>query len=107
MTTKLFSLAFNPLTSLIMNFFTVDYLIVYAFLTITLFIGLRAGKGVKTLREYAIGTGEYGTAILVFTFLATNIGGGSTLDATSDVFSNGIIGAVTSLGVIIQLLLIR
>ncbi len=89
-----------------MNYFSIDYLIVYAFLITMLIIGLRAGRGIQSVREYAIGTGEYGTAILVFTFLATNIGGGSTIDAASDVFSNGIIGVIAALGVVIQLFLV-
>ena len=38
-----------------MNYLSVDYLIIYAFLLITLIIGLRAGKGIKNLEEYAIG----------------------------------------------------
>lgn len=88
-----------------MNYFGIDFLIVYAFLAITLVIGIRAGKGIKDIREYALGNKIYGVAILVFTFLATNIGGGSTLNAASDVFANGIIGAIASFGVTIQILL--
>lgn len=89
-----------------MNYLNIDYLIVYVFLAITIIIGIRAGRGIKDIREYAIGDKVYGIAILVFTFLATNIGGGSTLDAASDVFSNGIIGAIAALGVCIQILLV-
>jgi Na+/proline symporter len=89
-----------------MNYFNIDFLIVYTFLAITLVIGIRAGRGIKDIREYAIGSGSFGIATLVFTFLATNIGGISTLDAASDVFSNGIIYAIAALGVIIQLLLV-
>jgi SSS family solute:Na+ symporter len=37
-----------------MNYLSVDYLIVYAFLALTLIIGLRAGRGIKDIREYAI-----------------------------------------------------
>ena len=38
-----------------MDTFSIDHLIIYAFLLITLVVGLRAGKGVKDIREYAIG----------------------------------------------------
>ena len=54
-----------------MNYLSLDYLIVYTFLAITLIIGMKAGKGIKNIREYAIGDKVYGVAILVFTFLAT------------------------------------
>jgi Na+/proline symporter len=89
-----------------MRYFTIDYLIVYAFLAITLFIGIRAGKGIKNIREYAIANKIYGTGILVLTFFATNIGGASTLDTASDVFSDGIIMTVALLEVAIQILII-
>ncbi|MHB9147058.1 MAG: sodium:solute symporter family protein [Candidatus Amoebophilus sp.] len=89
-----------------MNYFSIDFLIVYAFLATTLIIGIRAGRGIKDIREYAIGNKMYGAAILVFTFFATNIGGISTLDAASDVFSTGVIRTVAAFGVIIQILIV-
>ncbi len=73
-----------------MAYLSIDYLIVYTFLAITLLIGLRAGKGVKDFREYAIANKVYGTFTLTLTFLATNIGGASLLDGTAGVFANGI-----------------
>ncbi len=84
----------------------VDCLIVYAFLLITLVIGLRAGRGVKDIRGYAIANKTYGTGVLVLSFLATNIGGGSVMSGSREVFANGIIMTVASLGVAISLLFI-
>jgi Na+/proline symporter len=89
-----------------MNYLSVDYLIVYAFLIITLVIGLRAGRGIKDIREYALANKMYGTGVLVLTFLATNIGGGSVMSGSREVFTNGIIMTVTSLGVVISLLFV-
>ena len=37
-----------------MNILSLDGLIVAAFLLITLVVGLRAGRGIKDIREYAI-----------------------------------------------------
>ena len=37
-----------------MNYFSIDYLIVYAFLAITLVMGIRAGNGIKDMKEYAL-----------------------------------------------------
>ena len=74
-----------------MNYLSIDYLIVYAFLITTLIIGLRAGRGIKDIREYAIANKSYGTGALVLTYLATDFGGGSILDDAGYVFSDGII----------------
>ena len=72
----------------------------------TLFVGLRAGRGIKDIREYAIANRSYGTIALTLTFLATNIGAGTVIDASARVFSLGIIATVAALGVPISLLLV-
>ena len=74
-----------------MNYLSIDYLIVYAFLLITLIIGLRAGRGIKDIREYAIANKMYGTWALVLTYLATEVGGGILIDHAGCVLSYGII----------------
>ena len=88
-----------------MNYLGIDYMIVYAFLIITAIIGFQAGKGINSIKDYAIGNKVYSVAVLVFTFIATNIGGGSTLSAASNTFSDGIIETIAALGVVIQILI--
>ncbi|MEL6412616.1 MAG: hypothetical protein AAFQ08_00650, partial [Bacteroidota bacterium] len=51
-------------------------------------IGLWTGKNIKDIKEYAVTNKKYGTAVLLLTFLATNIGGG-TLNSVSGVFAVG------------------
>jgi SSS family solute:Na+ symporter len=87
-----------------MHYFSIDYLIVYAFLVITLVIGFQAGKGIKDIREYAIANKTYGTFTLTLTFLATNIAGASILDGSSGVFSDGVIRILPELGVVLTAL---
>lgn len=74
-----------------MNYFSIDFLIVYAFLLITLTIGLQAGRGVKDIREYATANKMFGTGALVLTWLATDIAGETVLDMTGAVRTVGII----------------
>ncbi len=74
-----------------MQYFGIDYLIVYAFLAITLYIGLRAGRGIKDIREYALANKSLGTGALVLTLIATNIAGASVINGTAIVFSSGIL----------------
>jgi Na+/proline symporter len=88
-----------------MQYLSIDYLIVYVFLAITLFIGLRAGRGVKDIRDYAIANKSFGTIALVLTYLATDIGGGSILGDTKEVFTNGIMMTVALFGLGISFVL--
>ena len=73
------------------SLFDVDHLIVYVFLLTTLVVGMWAGRGIKDIREYAIGNRMYGVSILVFTYLATNLSGTVLLNNSGLVFSDGII----------------
>jgi Na+/proline symporter len=82
-----------------MQYLSLDYLIIYAFLAITLFIGLRAGRGIKDIREYAIANKTFGTGALLLSFLAANIASASVLNVASIVFSDGIIMSIALLGV--------
>lgn len=83
---------------------TIDYITILIFLLITLGIGLKAVKGIKSVRQYALADKKYGTFALTLTFLATIIGGGSTLEATSLIFSKGLIILFASFGIIINYL---
>ncbi len=85
-----------------MQYLSIDYLIVYAFLAITLFIGFRAGRGIKDIREYALANKSFGTIALVLTYLATDIGGGSILGDPREVFTNGIAMTVALFGLSIS-----
>jgi solute:Na+ symporter, SSS family len=85
-----------------MHYFSLDYLIVYAFLLITLIIGLRAGRGIKDMREYALANKSFGTVALVLTFLATDIAGVSVVDGVARIFSEGIIYVVAHAGLIVN-----
>ncbi len=79
--------------------------VVVGFLLVTLVLGLYAGRGIKDIKEYALGSGRFSTLTLVITFLATNIGGGSIIGVTKATYKIGIIVTVACFGVIIQYLL--
>ncbi|WP_342264937.1 hypothetical protein [Cardinium endosymbiont of Philonthus spinipes] len=74
-----------------MNYADLDHVIIYIFLLVTFFIGLFAGKGSKTMKEYTISDKMYGVIPLVATYLATDIGAGSVLSDAAAVFNKGII----------------
>jgi len=80
-----------------MTYLSTDFLIVYAFLLVTLIVGWWAGRGVKNIREYAIGKGSFGTAALVLTFLATEVGGQGAINLAGEIGTIGIIVLFTFL----------
>jgi Na+/proline symporter len=88
-----------------MNYFSVDYLIIYAFLIITLVLGIKAGRGIDNIRQYAIGDKNFSTAALVLTLLATNLAGASIMNGSARVFSSGIIMTASLLACSISFLI--
>jgi SSS family solute:Na+ symporter len=87
------------------NYLSIDYLIVYTFLIISVIIGIRAGKGVKNIRDYAIGNKSFTTVALILTLLATNFAGASVMNGPARIFSSGIIITTSLLAVGISFVL--
>ena len=80
-----------------MHYLSGDHLIVYFFLLITLVVGFWGGRGIRDIREYAIGNRAFGTAALVLTFLATEIGGQGSVNLAGEIGTTGLIVLVTFL----------
>lgn len=85
-----------------MQYFSIDSLVVYAFLAITLIIGLRAGRGITNIREYAIANKMYGTGVLTITFLATYFEGHNIISIQKSILSHGLVLGLPTLGVAIM-----
>ena len=83
------------------HYLSIDYLIVYAFLLIILIVGWQAGRGIKDIREYALGKRAFGTAALVLTFLATEVGGQGAINLAGEIGTIGIIVLITFLSFLI------
>lgn len=66
-----------------------DTFIIVFFLLVTLVLGFRAGRGTKSVRDYAIANKRYATPILFMTLMATFIGGGSTTGIVAGIYKNG------------------
>ncbi len=87
-----------------MAYLGIDYLIVYVFLLITLVVGLRAGRGIQTIRAYAVADKQFGTVALTLTYLATNIAGASIFNITGTIFEQGIIITAALLALVLTFL---
>jgi len=80
-----------------MNYFSIDAIIVYAFLLLTLLIGLWVGRNVKTMKEYAIANKTYGAGVLTMTMLATFITGSQAIGYVGYVFDDGIVPIISTI----------
>ena len=81
-----------------MNYLNTDSIIVYAFLLITLLVGLWAGRGIKDIKEYAIANRIYGTGILTITLLATYVEAWNMIGFPGDIFADGLIQIIPTVG---------
>ena len=80
-----------------MSYFSIDFLIVYGFLFTIFLAGWWSGRGVRNIRAYALGNRTFGTAALVLTFLATEVGGQGAINLAGEIGTIGIIVLVTFL----------
>jgi SSS family solute:Na+ symporter len=72
-------------------YFTIDYIILYIFLSIILLIGIRSGRNIKDIRDYALANRIYGSGVLAMTILATYITGNKGIGYVGYVFDDGIL----------------
>jgi Na+/proline symporter len=63
-------------------------------LMVTLFVGLRHGSSVKTLKDYALGGKNFSTSTLVATIVATWITGSFLTWRIGDIYSNGLYAVI-------------
>jgi SSS family solute:Na+ symporter len=69
----------------------IDLSIVVLYLVVTLGFGIWSGRGVRTIREFAVDNGGMSTWALYATIFATYIGGGSTIGVAEKAFSSGVV----------------
>ncbi len=86
--------------------FNIDVAIVVIFLAINLIAGIYSGKGIKTIKEYAIGNRNFSTAALAATIIATWIAGSDFAVSVSETYVEGIWYLVAGAGDVFALLII-
>ncbi len=85
----------------------IDMSIFVGFLAVNLAIGLFYSRGIKNIREYAIGNRDFSTGTIVATLVATWISGSMFFSDISQVYSNGLFYIIpVMLGGVIEGLLI-
>ena len=69
---------------------SVDTIIFLGFLVVNIVLGLTSSRGIKTIREYAIGDRNFSTATITTTIVATWITGEVFFTTISETYSNGL-----------------
>jgi len=83
----------------------IDVGIVAVFLVANLIAGLYSGRGIKNIKEYAIGNRNFSTATLSATVIATWIGGSFFANGVSQTYQDGLFYVLAILGDIVALLI--
>ncbi|MDG1436800.1 MAG: sodium:solute symporter family protein [Rickettsiaceae bacterium] len=78
--------------------FDIDIFIVALFLIATLIVGLRHGKSVKTIKDYALGGRNFSTTALVATIVATYASGSGFFITLAETYSNGFYDLIATMG---------
>ena len=76
--------------------------LVLSFFLLTLVVGIIAGGKIRSLREYAVAGTEYSVPVLLFTILASGIGGGTTVGAVGEVYRDGVVVLLVSVGFAVE-----
>ena len=73
---------------------SLDISIVILFLIVTIYVGFIKGRGVKSFKDFAVGSKNYSLPILVSTTAATWFGGWDTMGISEEVYRHGAILSV-------------
>jgi len=71
-------------------FFDIDVAIVIGFLVITIVAGLLSSRGIKSIREYAVGDRNFSTATIAATLIATWAGGQAFFTIVTQSYNHGL-----------------
>lgn len=85
---------------------SIDIILFSAFLSLNLLLGFMAGRRVKTLREFSIGSKNFSTGTVTSTIVATWIGGGFMFYALQNIYTSGLQFIIALLGGSVCLLVI-
>lgn len=67
-----------------------DAYVVLGFLLINIILGLYSSKGIKNIREYAVGTGNFSTSAITCTIVATWITGSAFINRITETYQQGL-----------------
>ncbi len=85
--------------------FNLDIAIFVGFLILNLYVGLSYGKGVKNIKDYALGGQNFSTATLVATIVAIWVSGSGFFTDLTKTYSDGLYYVIPSIGIIFSFII--
>lgn len=85
---------------------SIDYVIIYGFLLLTLYVGIRYGGKNTSVREFALANKEYGVPVVLLTLMATLLGAGAVIGNVAEVYTNGFVYFFSLMGAVLSYVLI-
>ena len=85
---------------------TIDHLIFFVFLALTMWLGLRSSRGIKNIQDYALGDRNFSTAAIVSTIVATRIGGNMIYIDVTETYNNGLYFILAQFGCVLNFVII-
>ena len=73
-----------------MGAFNIDSAIFVVFLVVNIFLGIYSARGVKTIKEYAVGDGKFSSMVIAATLIATWISGSGFITDLSETYRDGL-----------------
>ena len=84
----------------------IDLTIFVVFLAVNLAVGLSYGRGIKNIREYAVGNRNFSTATIAATVIATCVGGGFFSGGIAESYRQGLYFIIPAIGEPLALIII-
>jgi Na+/proline symporter len=84
----------------------IDIIIFVFFLVVILFIGLRYGRGIKTIQKYALGDRNFSIGVLISTLIATWVSGSGFTTDVYNAYSKGLYFMIPNIGAVFALLIV-
>ncbi len=88
-----------------MSIWNIDSIIFISFLVFNIIVGLYAARGVKTIKEYAIGDGQFSSMVIAATLVATWISGSNFTSTISETYQHGLYFMWAALGDVLLFML--
>ena len=86
--------------------YNIDNIIFILFLVANIALGLFSSRGVKTIKEYAIGNRNFSTATIAATIVATWISGEFFFSNAAEIYRGGFIYLIAAMGDIVCILIV-
>lgn len=80
---------------------SIDQAIVYCYLFLVIIVGIFYKTRLKSLKDYALGGKNISFFVIAGSFFATQIGGGSTYGTSAEIYKQGVVFSIITMGYVV------